>query len=167
MKEDIKSKDGKRKLYFSLDMQNFITYVLDPKTTCKTILEKNKTSIESKISQLYKNKKIDLSIFDFFLIDLKEIKKSQGNFLPKIKLDNNIYIYNFLQNPKTILCFMEKIPINLEQKININIEDKLKTENKKFEEMKIKYLNDKQIDNFFVNKTIFIYDYKKTIYYSW
>ena len=164
MKEDIKSKDGKRKLYFSLDMQNFITYVLDPKTTCKTILEKNKTSIESKISQLYKNKKIDLTFFDFFLIDLKEIKKSQGNFLPKIKLDNNIYIYNFLQNPKTILCFMEKIPINLEQKININIEDKLKTENKKFEEMKIKYLNDKQIDNFFVNKTIFIYDYKAKIY---
>ena len=42
MKEDIKPKDGKRKLYFTIDMQNFISYNLEQKTNCEIIFEENK-----------------------------------------------------------------------------------------------------------------------------
>ena len=45
MKEDIKPKDGKRKLYFTIDMQNFISYNLEPKTTCELLFEANKNLI--------------------------------------------------------------------------------------------------------------------------
>ena len=106
MKEDIKPRDGKRKLYFSIDLQHFITYSLDANTTCRIILDINKSQIESKLIKLQKNSKVDLSDYDFYLIDLKEIKKSPGYFLSRIKLNRNIQIFNFLQNHKNILCFL-------------------------------------------------------------
>ena len=148
MRESIKSKDGKRKLYFSLDMKNFITYLLDQNTTCDKIYQDNNSSIESKLSELNNKKAIDLSNFDFFLIDLKEIKKTQGYFLQKIKLNRNILIYNFLQNQKTILCFLPTNPINQETVIK-TIEDKTKNSNERLLEMKKKYLKDKIVDNIF------------------
>ena len=164
MKEDVKPKDGKRKLYFSLDMQNFILNTLDQKTTCDKIMETNKSSIISKFTKLYNNPNIDLNNFDFYLIDLKELKNIQGNFISRIKLNRTINIYNFLQNPKTILCFMPIIPQNQDQSIKRITEDKSHLNNKQYSEMKKKYLNDKQIDNFFVNKTIFVYDFDNKIY---
>ena len=163
MKEYVKPKDGKRKLYFSLDMQNFITYTLDQNTTCDIIYETNKSLIEKELQKINKNSNIDLTNFDFFLVDLKEIKKSPGYFLSKIKLNRNILIYNFLQNPKTILCFMQKTPFNQDQGFK-RFEDKHQINNDKLLEMKNKYLNDKHVENFFVNKTIFLYDYKAKIY---
>ena len=164
MKEDVKPKDGKRKLYFSLDMQNFILYTLDQKTTCDKIMETCKDEIILKFIKLYSNPNIDLTNFDFYLIDLKELKKIQGKFISRIKLNRSINIYNFLQNPKTILCFMPIIPKNQDQSIKRITEDKSHLNNKHYEDMKAKYLNDKQIDNFFVNKTIFIYDFENQIY---
>ena len=163
MRESIKSKDSKRKLYFSLDMKNFITYLLDQNTTCDKIYQDNNSSIESKLSELNNKKAIDLSNFDFFLIDLKEIKKTQGYFLQKIKLNRNILIYNFLQNQKTILCFLPTNPINQETVIK-TIEDKTKNSNERLLEMKKKYLKDKIVDNIFNNRTIFLYDYTSKIF---
>ena len=164
MKEDVKPKDGKRKLYFSLDMQNFILYTLDQKTTCDKIMESNKNAIISKFTKLYNNPNVDLTNFDFYLIDLKELKKIQGKFISRIKLNRSLNIYNFLQNPKTILCFMPIIPKNQDQSIKRITEDKSHLNNKQYEEMKNKYLNDKQIDNFFVNKTVFVYDFEHKIH---
>ena len=164
MKEDIRPKDGKRKLYFSLDMQNFITYTLDQKTTCEKIFEINKNSINSKFAKLYNNSNIDLNDFEFYLIDLKEIIKSKGNFVSRIKLNRNVIIYNFLQNPKTILCFMPKLPINQDHSIKRIDEDKSHFTNQQYEDMKKNYLNGKQIDNFYINKTIFVYDFVHKIY---
>ena len=163
MKEYVKPKDGKRKLYLSLDMQNFISYTLDQNTTCDMIYESNKGLIEKELQKINNNSNIDLTNFDFFLVDLKEIKKSGGYFISKIKLNRNILIYNFLQNPKTILCFMQKTPHNPDQGFK-RFEDKHQINNEKLLEMKTKYLNDKQVENFFVNKTIFLYDYKAKIY---
>ena len=164
MKEYVKPKDGKRKLYFSLDMQNFITYTLEQKTTCDNIYKENVNLIESNCKKLYNDSNIDLSNFDFFLIDLKDIKKSQGYFLSKIKLNRNLYIYNFLQNPKTILCFMPKSQIKIRKNINKCNDNIYQKENEKFVEIKNKYLNDKHVEDFFVNKTVFLYDYKTKIY---
>ena len=163
MKESIKSKDGKRKLYFSIDMKNFITYLLDQNTTCDKIYQDNKSSIESKLSELNNNQSIELSNFDFYLIDLKEIKKTPGYFLPKIKLNRNILIYNFLQNQKTILCFLPTNPISLEQGIK-PFEDRIKISNEKLLEMKKNYLSDKTVDNIFNNREVFLYDYETKIF---
>ena len=164
MKEDVKPKDGKRKLYFSLDMHNFITYTLDQKTTCETIYKTYKNDILAKFRKLYNNPNMDLTNFDFYIIDLKEIDKFQGNFISRIKLNWKIYIYNFLQNQKTILCFMQKIPFSQNLPINRAPDNQMKIYNQKLEEMKKSYLNAKQIDNFFVNKTVFLYDYKSKVY---
>lgn len=164
MKEDIKPRDGKRKLYFSIDLQHFITYSLDANTTCRIILDINKSQIESKLIKLQKNSKVDLSDYDFYLIDLKEIKKSQGYFLSRIKLNRNIQIFNFLQNPKTILCFLPKIQNENQNLVNNKSEYRLNIDNEKLKEMKKNYLNDKQVENFFVNKTIFLYDFDTKIY---
>ena len=164
MKEYIKPKDGKRKLYFSLDMQNFITYTLEQKTTCNIIYETNKDKIDTKLNKLYNNTNLDLANFEFFLIDLKGVEKSQDNYISKIKLDRNVCVYNFLQNPKTILCFMQKIPLNQEHLINKKNEEQYQIKNDKLLEIKKKYLNDKKVENFFVNKTIFLYDYETKIY---
>ena len=161
MKEDVKPKDGKRKLYFSQDMHNFITYTLDQKTTCETIFNNNKGLITSTFMKLYNDPKIDLSNYDFYLIDLKEIKR---NFRTRIKLNRKIPIYNFLQNPRTILCYLKIIPLNQDQSIKRITEDKSHLNNQQYEEMKKNYLNDKQIENFFINKTIFLYDFDKSIY---
>ena len=163
MKESIKSKDGKRKLYFSIDMKNFITYLLDQNTTCDKIYQDNKSSIESKLSELNNNQSIELSNFDFYLIDLKEIKKTPGYFLPKIKLNRNILIYNFLQNQKTILCFLPTNPISLEQGIK-PFEDRIKISNEKLLEMRKNYLSDKTVDNIFNNREVFLYDYETKIF---
>ena len=162
MKEDVKPKDGKRKLYFSPDMHDFITYTLDQKTTCEKIFESNITSIKSTLTKLNNdNLNIDLSNYDFYLIDLKEIKR---NFRTRIKLNRKLPIYNFLQNPKTILCYLEIKPLNNNQSIKRITEDKSHLNNMQYEEMKKNYLNDKQIENFFINKTIFLYDFDKNIY---
>ena len=164
MKEDVRPKDGKRKLYFSLDMHNFITYTLEQKTTCETIYKTHKNDIIAKFTKLYNNPNIDLSNFDFYLIDLKEIDKFQGNFISRVKLNWKIYIYNFLQNQKTILCYMQRIPIAQNQPINRNPDNQIKVLNQKLEDMKKSYLNAKQIENFFINKTVFLYDYKTKVY---
>ena len=59
---------------------------------------------------------------------------------------------------------MPIIPKNQDQSIKRIAEDKSHLNNKQYEEMKKKYLNDKQVDNFFVNKTIFVYDFDHQIY---
>ena len=166
MKEYVKTKDGKRKLYLSnssLDFQHFVTYTLEQNTTCEIIFENNKIAIKSKFQELFKNTNIDLTNFDFFLVDLKEIKKTPGYFVSKIKVNWNILIYNFLQNPKTILCFMPKHPIKEDKGIK-RIKEKYQMNNDELLEMKKNYLNGKQVDNFLINQTIYLYDYITKIY---
>ena len=166
MKEYVKTKDGKRKLYLSylsLDLQNFITYTLDQNTTCDIIYENNKNLIESKLTELYKGSNIDFTNFDFFLIDLKEIKKTPGYFVSKIKLNRNILIFNFLQNPKTILCFMPNNKIVQDKQFKRN-EEKYQINNDKLLEMKKNYLNGKQVGKIINNEQLFLYDYVTKIY---
>lgn len=168
MKEDIKPKDGKRKLYFTIDMQNFISYNLEFKTTCRTIFETNKNVIYSKICEINNNTKIDIGDYDFFLIDLKVIKKSQGSLLTKIKINWDLCISQFLQNPKTILCFLKKSIKNNNSRIkarNNILEDKINiTDNDKLLQMKKKYLINKESEDFFTNKSIFLYNYDNNSY---
>jgi hypothetical protein len=157
MKEDIRSKDGKRKLYFTVDMQKFIYYNLDPKTTCDIILKENKAQIQMK----FPNENLDN--YDFFLIDLKGMKKGQTN-TTKVRVDNEILLYYFLQNPKTILCFLQKNQVKHESNIKAKNKNKNKEEEKnlkqdKIKEMKKNYLTDKVLDNIFNNKTLFLYNY--------
>ena len=170
MKEDIKPKDGKRKLYFTIDMQNFISYNLEFKTTCRSIFETNKNLINSKLIELNNNTKIDINNYDFFLIDLKGIKKSQSqaSLLTKIKLNWDLYISQFLQNPKTILCFLEKNVKNKKSRIklrNNTLEEKINTtNNEKLLKMKKKYLINKESEDFYTNKSIFLYNYDNNSY---
>lgn len=168
MKEDIKTKDGKRKLYFTIDMLNFIPYNLEKNTTCAVIFETNKNSIITKLNILNKNSKIDLDNYDFFLVDLKGIKKGEGNPLTKIRINRNLYISNILQNPKTILCFLQKNKINKDLKIksrNKILDNKSNIlSNEKLLEIRNNYLNNKQIEDFYTNKTIFLYNYDNHTY---
>lgn len=167
MKEEIKTKDGKRKLYFTTDMQVFISYNLEQKTTCESIFQSYKDSILAKLCEMFNNPNININNFDFFLIDLKGIKKAQGNLFTKIRLNRNIIIYNFLQNPKTILCFLPKNPFNYDSKIierNKILNDKKNITNDKLSELKKKYLINKQTDDFFTHKTIFLYNYESNSY---
>ena len=169
MKEVIKPKDGKRKLYFTVNMQNYIPYTLDQNTTCEIILNNYKKEILAKLCDIYKSSKIDLNNFDFFLIDLKSLKKSSQNILMKIKLNKNLRLSFFLQNPKTILCFLQKNSFDIESRINsfnIMIDDDIKNnkENEKLLETKKNYLINKQIDYFYENKTLYLYSYKNKLY---
>ncbi len=167
MKEDIKPKDGKRKLYFTMDLnKNYVLYTLDQNTTCDSIMNEHKAQILSMISDVHHNPNIDLNSYAFFLIDLKNInmKKSPQNNLTKIKLNRNCKIYNFLQNTKTILCFLPKNPIFTDGD-NKNTGNKIIIEeNEKLSEIKSNYIKNEQIENFYTNKTIFLYDYKNKLY---
>ena len=168
MKEDIKPKDGKRKLYFTIDMQNFISYNLEQKTNCEIIFEENKNIIYSKLCEINNNSKINLNNYDFFLVDLKGIKKTQNNTFTKLKLKRKIYIYNFLQNPKTILCFLLKNKVNNDLRIknrNKILDDKTNiNDNEKLLKIKNNYLMDKQNPDFYQNKSIFLYNYETNLF---
>ena len=167
MKEDIKPKDGKRKLYFTTDMQYSISYNLEQITTCESIFEINKNAIHLKLCDILNNPKIDLNNFDFYFIDLKGIKNSQNNLLTKIKVNRKMFIYNFLQNPKTILCFLQKNINNNNTRIkerNKILDDKINITNDKLLEIKKNYLINKQTDDFFTNKTIFLYNFDTKSY---
>lgn len=59
---------------------------------------------------------------------------------------------------------MPKIPIQPEQIINKISEEQFQINNEKLFEIKNKYLNDKQVENFFINKTIYVYDYQAKIH---
>ena len=168
MKEDIKPKDGKRKLYFTIDMQNFISYNLELKTTCRSIFETNKNLIISKLTELNNNTKIDINNYDFFFIDLKGIKKTQASLQTKIKLNWDLCISQFLQNPKTILCFLEKTEKNRNSRMklrNNTLEGKTNmTNNEKLLKMKKKYLINKESEDFYTNKSVFLYNYDNNSY---
>ena len=167
MKEDFKPKDGKRKLYFTSDMQYSISYILEPNTTCESIFEIHKNTIYLKLGEIFKDPKIDLNNFDFYLVDLKGIKNSQNNLLTKIKLNRKMLIYNFLQNTKTILCFLQKNIKNSISRIkerNKILDDKINITNDKLLEIKKNYLINKQTDDFFTNKTIFLYNFDTKSY---
>ena len=163
MKEDIKPKDGKRKLYLTIDMQNYILYNFDEKTTCESILKENQKLISSKLSSMNNNINIDLNNYDFFLIDLKNIKKPISGSITKIKINNCKNLYNFLQNPKTILCYLQKSNMNMELNINErknNLENKISVlKNDELLETRNNYLLNKTIEDFYTNKTIFLYNY--------
>ena len=109
MKEDIKPKDGKRKLYLTIDMQNYILYNFDEKTTCESILKENQKLISSKLSSMNNNINIDLNNYDFFLIDLKNIKKPISGSITKIKINNCKNLFNFLQNPKLFYVIYKRV----------------------------------------------------------
>ena len=162
MKEDIKPKDGKRKLYFTIDMQSFILYNLNKKTTCEIILKENKEQIQRKIPN------VNLDDYDFFLIDLKSIKKNQTN-TTKVRVLPNMQIYDLLQNQKTILCFLQKnqakneanMKTNNNKKIDLDEKERKKVD--KIKEMKKNYLNNKICDIIYTDK-IFLYDYNNNIF---
>ena len=168
MKEDIKPKDGKRRLYFTIDMQNFISYNLEFRTTCRSIFEANKNLIFSKLCEINNNMKEDLNNYDFFFIDLKGIKKSQTSLQTKIKINWDLYIFQFLQNPKTILCFLKKSLKNNDSRMkarNNILEDKINiTDNEKLVQMKKKYLINKECEDFYTNKSVFLYNYDNKSY---
>ena len=168
MKEDIKPKDGKRKLYFTIDMQNFISYNLEPKTTCELLFEANKNLIYTKLSEINNNSKIDLNNYDFFLVDLKALQKPQGNLFTKLKLNRKLFISYYLQNPRTILCFLLKNKINNDLRIktrNKILDDKTNiNDNEKLLKIKKKYLINKQSEDFYTNKTVFLYNYENNTY---
>ena len=168
MKEDIKPKDGKRKLYFTIDMQNFISYNLEPKTTCELLFEANKNLIYAKLSEINNNSKIDLNNYDFFLVDLKALQKPQGNLFTKLKLNRKLFISYYLQNPRTILCFLLKNKINNDLRIktrNKILDDKTNiNDNEKLLKIKKKYLINKQSEDFYTNKTVFLYNYENNTY---
>ena len=87
----------------------------------------------------------------------------------KIKLNKNLRLSFFLQNPKTILCFLQKNSFDIESRINsfnIMIDDDIKNnkENEKLLETKKNYLINKQIDYFYENKTLYLYSYKNKLY---
>ena len=166
MKEDIKPKDGKRRIYFSLDFsKHFVLYTLDQNTTCDSIMQDHRPQILSMISDVHNNPNIDLNNYAFFLIDLKNIKKSQQNNLTKIKLTPTHKIFYFLQNPKTVLCFLPKNPsptIDGDSKNNAN--KIIIEENEKLAEIKSNYIKNEQIDNFYSNSTIYLYDHSNKIF---
>ena len=165
MKEDIKPKDGKRKLYFSLDMsKNYVQYTLDQNTTGNSIMKEYKAQILSKISDVHGNSNINLNNYAFFLVDLKNIKKSQQNNLTKIKLNPNREIFRFLQNPKTILCFLPKNPIVIDGDNKNNANKIIIEENEKLEEIKRNYIKNEQIDNFYTNSSIYLYDHANRLF---
>jgi hypothetical protein len=165
MKEDIKQKDVKRKLYFSLDMsKNYVQYTLVQETTCNSIMKENKAQILSKISDVHGNSNINLNNYAFFLVDLKNIKKSQQNNLTKIKLNPNREIFRFLQNPKTILCFLPKNPIAIDGDNKNNANKIIIEENEKLAEIKRNYLKNEQIDNFYTNSSIYLYDHANRLF---
>ena len=164
MKEEIKPKDGKRRLYLTLDMQSFIPYTLEEKTTCESIFNEHKKSISSKLSSMNNNQNIDLNNYDFYLIDLKNIKRPLSGPVTKIKLNIYINVYNFLQNPKTILCFLQKNNVNIEEKIaerQKNLENKISVlNNDELIQTRNNYLLNKTSEDFFTNKTIFLFNYQ-------
>ena len=169
MKEDVKTRDGKRRLYFTIDMTQFILYSLEKNTTCNSIFDANKNSIEAKLNIMNKNSKPDLNNYDFFLVDLKGMKKSEvNNTATKIRISRNLYVYNVLQNQKTILCFLQKNPINRDliiksrNKIPDNKNNILS--NEQLLGIRKNYLNNKQVEDFFTNKTIFLYNYESHTY---
>lgn len=169
MKEDVKTRDGKRRLYFTIDMTQFILYSLEKNTTCNSIFDANKNSIEAKLNIMNKNSKPDLNNYDFFLVDLKGMKKSEvNNTVTKIRISRNLYVYNVLQNQKTILCFLQKNPINRDliiksrNKIPDNKNNILS--NEQLLGIRKNYLNNKQVEDFFTNKTIFLYNYESHTY---
>lgn len=166
MKEDIKPKDGKRKLYFSIDLKNYISFLPDQNPTCDSILQNHKPQILSTITDVYHSPNIDLNNYAFFLVDLKNIniKKGQQNNLAKIKLNPNCKYSFFLQNPKTILCFLPKNPIVSDGDNKNNGNKIIIEENEKLLETKKNYIKNEQIDNFFSNKTIYLYDYDNRLY---
>ena len=165
MKEDIKPKDGKRKLYFSLDMsKNYVQYTLDQNTTCESIMQEHKAQILSKISDVHGSSNINLNNYAFFLVDLKNVKKAQQNNLTKMKLNPIRKIFYFLQNPKTILCFLPKNPpaTDLDNKNNAN--KIIIEENEKLAEIKSNYIKNEQIDNFYSNSSIYLYDHANKLF---
>ena len=114
----------KRKLYFDKEEKIFLEFNLEPNTTCQKIYEENRENIIEIIKSLNKNvsKNFDLDIeldednYYFVLIQPKDKnekeKQKENRILPtvmdlKLKLKDNIYNI-ILNNPKSILCFLEK-----------------------------------------------------------
>ena len=155
-------KIDKRQLFFDRNRKNYIEFDLEQLKTCQEIYNSLHEEIDKKISEIYTNKNINKSCFNFILMHIRTMNKSDASTLIEIKLDLESNLSDILTNKQFFLCYLPKITFNIDKKRKAR--NKLNEDefnNDRFKGVERESLSDHELEKYLSNEGVYYFDKEK------
>ena len=155
-------KNDKRQLFFDRNRKNYIEFDLEQLKTCQEIYNSFHEEIDKNISAIYSTKNNNKSNFNFILMHIRTMNKSDTSTLIEVKLDLESNLSDILINKQYFLCYLPKNAFNIDKKRKVR--NKLNEDefnNDRFKGVERETLSDHELEKYLSNEGVYYFDKEK------